>query len=1086
MLAFACAFTMFAGAAFTDQADIETAEAVDTLVALGVIDGYDDGSFQPDKTVTRAEMAKMIYIIRTGRSDASAYNDDATTFTDITDHWAEGFIKYCQSLGIISGKSATRFDPDATVTTQEAAKMLLVTLGYNAERAGLEGTGWGQKTTALADENGLLEDVLCGTTQGMPRQYAAQLIYNAVFAPTVVYRDGEYTNILMITSDEQYYNPTIGEKFMGLISVEGYMDGASYNSVKKEYTYSIDPDALDTADDADSTSIVSTNDLSALFGQKVKALYKVEDNKRIAYGMYELSDSVTATVGELDLTTANDDKIKLADVEYKLDGNDTAINVYNYVSGNVVDTNYNLNAITADEASALTLVDDDNDGKYDYAVVTPASVEKVTYAGTTSITAGSSYKFEDHNIYEGVAKDDFALIIAAANNVYDKAQITKVETVEGEVTALKGSQVELDGSTWYKQDANANTVPSVGETVELAVVGGYYYNVEVISGKTLDNVLMILDAGMLTGYGVGKGAEAEVMYANDGRTATVKISKVDVKDNNGMKDVAAVGNYTTQANIAEGGMYTFVEKDGALELTVLANDVISNYDFDGTIAAGGTGAYDDTGLNGKDPAVGSYAIADDAVVMVGLNSTSKYDYTMITGATLKSVDGYWGGKAQVLYNTVNGVKTAQVIALYSTGAGTLPVQSGDTSYGYVISESYYTESGDDKYAVMTIWTADGELTNVKAEGYGAGNTTPTRSAMTSAPFAKGSFVSFKTLANGNIDTVTAITTGYDAITGIYSNKDGDTALNLVNDANKYAVVDEDTKVIYIDAENTAGAEGGEIQEARETENLGEYVENVLVYDAAAADDKLEAIFVDVNGDINNDTKAQSAVNAGEISSALAAGPVTIDESQAPADMSGITISGGQSMTINGKLNVTDISKLPNVSGGTFAVEEIDISTNNNLTAAQVNNLLSYTDQLTIGNMPAGGDISVGANQTLTIDESVASLTQNAVLKVDKDAAVVFETGFVFGKADDAVAFSNGELTLTVNSSNGWKITAEVGTELTVNRDVRIGSETNNFYTGAAAASATKVSSPVKAGTYTYTSGLTAGGSDTGWFMQTTE
>ena len=70
MLAFACAFTMFAGAAFTDQADIAVdSDAVDTLVALGVIDGYEDGSFQPEVTVTRAEMAKMIYVLRTGNSE---------------------------------------------------------------------------------------------------------------------------------------------------------------------------------------------------------------------------------------------------------------------------------------------------------------------------------------------------------------------------------------------------------------------------------------------------------------------------------------------------------------------------------------------------------------------------------------------------------------------------------------------------------------------------------------------------------------------------------------------------------------------------------------------------------------------------------------------------------------------------------------------------------------------------------------------------------------------------------------------------------------------------------------------------------
>ena len=58
VLAFACAFTMFAGAAFTDSADIKATEAVDMLTALGVIDGFEDGSFQPNGTVTRAQRQK--------------------------------------------------------------------------------------------------------------------------------------------------------------------------------------------------------------------------------------------------------------------------------------------------------------------------------------------------------------------------------------------------------------------------------------------------------------------------------------------------------------------------------------------------------------------------------------------------------------------------------------------------------------------------------------------------------------------------------------------------------------------------------------------------------------------------------------------------------------------------------------------------------------------------------------------------------------------------------------------------------------------------------------------------------------------
>ena len=65
---------MFAGAAFTDSADIKVdADVVDTLVSLGIVEGFEDGSFQPNGTVTRAQMAKMIYVLRTGNSESRIF-----------------------------------------------------------------------------------------------------------------------------------------------------------------------------------------------------------------------------------------------------------------------------------------------------------------------------------------------------------------------------------------------------------------------------------------------------------------------------------------------------------------------------------------------------------------------------------------------------------------------------------------------------------------------------------------------------------------------------------------------------------------------------------------------------------------------------------------------------------------------------------------------------------------------------------------------------------------------------------------------------------------------------------------------------
>ena len=175
-LAAACAATVCAGAAFTDQSDIKVdSRVIDTLVEKNVIRGYENGSFQPN-----AEMAKMIYVLRTnGGTDATTYAVKMSTdFNDVNNHWASGYIKYCYAYGIVAGKSSTVFAPDAPVTTVEAAKMLLVYSGVDAAQSGLTGAQWKANTMKLADQDGLLKGVEADIDAPLPRQYAAQMIYN--------------------------------------------------------------------------------------------------------------------------------------------------------------------------------------------------------------------------------------------------------------------------------------------------------------------------------------------------------------------------------------------------------------------------------------------------------------------------------------------------------------------------------------------------------------------------------------------------------------------------------------------------------------------------------------------------------------------------------------------------------------------------------------------------------------------------------------------------------------------------------------------------------------------------------------------
>ena len=115
---------------FSDKDEIVNKEAVQMLVELGVINGKDDGSYDPTGIVTRAEMAKMICVVLNGGKDPSLGSTVTNSYTDTVGHWAAGYIEYCTQLGIVAGKGDGTFAPNDTVTATEASKMLLVALGY--------------------------------------------------------------------------------------------------------------------------------------------------------------------------------------------------------------------------------------------------------------------------------------------------------------------------------------------------------------------------------------------------------------------------------------------------------------------------------------------------------------------------------------------------------------------------------------------------------------------------------------------------------------------------------------------------------------------------------------------------------------------------------------------------------------------------------------------------------------------------------------------------------------------------------------------------------------------------------------------
>ena len=185
---------------YTDADKIDNQVAVEILGELGVMIGNDDGSFAPDRDVTRAEMAVLITRILYGNNLNVDQFKAMNTFTDVPD-WAEGFVNLCASLDIIAGRGNGIFDPDATVTSAEAALMLSRALGYFKNNAEF-GNDWALAAMKRATQVGIIGgDMVLQANAGLDRDDVAQMTFNTLTKAVPV----QYNELLDV-----YYNVNQG------------------------------------------------------------------------------------------------------------------------------------------------------------------------------------------------------------------------------------------------------------------------------------------------------------------------------------------------------------------------------------------------------------------------------------------------------------------------------------------------------------------------------------------------------------------------------------------------------------------------------------------------------------------------------------------------------------------------------------------------------------------------------------------------------------------------------------------------------------------------------------------------------------
>lgn len=116
-------FVLPAHASFSDVNDPKLSAMIDELVAKNIVSGFVDGTYRPAKPVTRSQMAKLItlsknYPLASAAADTMSFGDVLST------HWATTYIKASAAVGIVNGYPDGTFRPESQITRGELARML--------------------------------------------------------------------------------------------------------------------------------------------------------------------------------------------------------------------------------------------------------------------------------------------------------------------------------------------------------------------------------------------------------------------------------------------------------------------------------------------------------------------------------------------------------------------------------------------------------------------------------------------------------------------------------------------------------------------------------------------------------------------------------------------------------------------------------------------------------------------------------------------------------------------------------------------------------------------------------------------------
>lgn len=696
----------------TDMDKVTNTEAVNLMVDLGIIEGKPDGSFAPTEGVDRATMAKLITYIMMGDVDATIFEGTVTDLTDIDTNWAEGYIKYCYSNGIISGDGQGHFFPTQGVTVVQAAKMLLVALGYDADNRGYQSnSNWSVNIMKDAQTTGLMSGISATATDALTRDGAAQMIFNALFADTV----------------EPQYQYDMGTQYIVSYKAADSLAETMYNGLTKVTGVVTTSGANTVIAKAEPASVNGVNMNGTKTGlastpaqTNMKVVFYVDKNGSL---VSSAAVSKAATVYEIPVGLTDGAATKSGTVQNWLKGeglsyttetleSTPSVVTYSDAAPKTTENTALKAVITGLKAGEVATAVADGNGKITNITVISKRIANVNDAAKTRVDdettyvyglpgitgTGTSAKFngiaattETVVGYESLSKGDVVAYYTDGEKLYYE----NLETVVGQLTsAASNGGLTISGTRYYVSGLTGamklDDVKKVGYNKDVTYwldPAGYIVKAEAVSEETTTQYAIVLDTKPVGGDGwEGVSYEAKLLFT-DGTSQIVKVSTVDGKKVDG-------DNFAT---LTKNAFVTYsTDKNSKYELKVVKADEKVTLPSLGTTITSGVAQFD--GVN----------VGNSKTIFIVKGEDDKF--TVTTG--IANAPAYKSGVAGVAL-AENGI----VSIVYITG-GVASSTTSDANYVYVDASKY------DYYPAVTDVTdaykefkaiVDGEETTVKVK-----------------------------------------------------------------------------------------------------------------------------------------------------------------------------------------------------------------------------------------------------------------------------------------------------------------------------------------------------------------------------------